>query len=199
MPVQMPREASTAATRTVIVQAARRLLAGGDWSRFTLEAVAAAAGVTRVTVYNQVGSKGGLLDAVLADLTGRAGMDRLLTDSRSMTPAAALRFVIERTCQFWHAERAVLRPLFGLSAVDRDIAANLAQRERWREDQLDRLLDRLAALAPVNSDLPRRSVLTGMLVLTSFATYDGLGVLADDPARAVQLIEHLISSLIGHR
>src|SRR4051812_38063612 len=119
----MRRAAATAATRQAVVTAGRELLATVPWREFTLEAVAGRAGVTRVTVYNQVRNKAGLLDAVLTELTSRAGMDRLLTESRGLGPAEALAFVVAQTCRFWHAERAVLRPLFGLAAVDAGVAA----------------------------------------------------------------------------
>ncbi|MEV4617135.1 helix-turn-helix domain-containing protein [Asanoa sp. NPDC049573] len=190
------RAASTAATHQAIVDAARELLATRQWREFTLDAVAKRAGVTRVTVYNQVRSKQGLLDAVLADVAQHAGMDQLLTDTRDLTAADARRFVIERTCRFWHAQRDVLRPLFGLAAVDREVAATLARRERWRADQIHRLVLRLSATPPREA-FDRSTVVAGVIALTSFPTYDGLGPLADDPARAAALIDHLVVSLTG--
>ncbi len=204
------RAAATAATRRAIIDAGRQLLAAGNWRGFTLDAVAAAAGVTRVTVYNQVHSKSGLLDAVLTDLTERAGMDQLLTATKAMPAEEARAYIVERTCRFWHAERPVLRPLFGLSAVDKDVAANLAQRERWRTDQLDRLLDRLAEERSGNPlpqrdvmprsqvlAMPRSHVLAGLVAVTSFPAYDALGSLADDPTAATVVISRLAASLTG--
>lgn len=197
------RAAATAATRRAIIDAGRRLLAAGDWRAFTLDAVATAAGVTRVTVYNQVHSKSGLLDAVLTDLTERAGMDQLLTATQAMPAEDARAYIVERTCRFWHAERSVLRPLFGLAAVDSDIAANLAQREQWRTDQLVRLLDRLATERPAaqrssaRAALARSHVLAGLVAVTSFPAYDALGSLADDPRAAAAVIDHLAVSLTG--
>jgi AcrR family transcriptional regulator len=197
MQQQGRRAASTAATRRTIIDAARELLTTADWRRFTLDTVAATAGVTRVTVYNQVRSKHGLLDAVLTDLTERGGMDRLLTATHDLSATAARAFIVERTCQFWHAERSVLRPLFGLAAIDQHIAANLAQRERWRGVQIERLLDRLADEKPAGTDLSPSVVLAGTLAVTSFATYDALGPLADDPGPAAELILRLVTNLTG--
>ena len=191
------RAATTAATRQAIIDAGRQLLAAGEWRSFTLDAVAAAAGVTRVTVYNQVRSKAGLLDAVLTDLTERAGMDQLLTATKQMSAADALTYVVDRTCRFWHAERSVLRPLFGLSAVDKDIAANLGQRERWRTDQLDRLVERLDHEGALTTRLAKSQALAGLVAVTAFATYDALGAVADDPTQAAALIGMLATSLTG--
>jgi AcrR family transcriptional regulator len=187
------RAASTAATRQAIIDAARRMLAERSWREFTLEAVAAAAGVTRVTIYNQVQSKSGLLDAVLTDVAERAGMDRLLTSSADMAPADARRFIVDRTIEFWHKERAVLRPLFGLAAVDAEIAAHLEQREQWRSDQFDRLLDRFG---PIVEGLSRPTVRAGLVAVTSFLTYDRLGPIAEDPHVAAELIHRMVASLI---
>jgi AcrR family transcriptional regulator len=195
MRAQGRRAASTAATRQAVINAARDLLAEGRWSGFTLEAVASRAGVTRVTVYNQVASKAGLLDAVLTDLVERAGMDRLLTDTQEMTAEQARAFVVGQTCRFWHAERAVLRPLFGLAAIDQEIAANLAQREQWRTGQLDQLLVRLTAQNGFAPRLPREALLAGLRAVTSFPAYDALGGVADDPAVAAALIDRLVIGL----
>ena len=190
------RAAATAATRRGIIDAARELLATRQWQHFTVEAVAGRAGVTRVTVYNQVGSKRGLLDAVLTDLTSRAGMDLLLTDTQHVGASEACAVIVRRTCRFWHAERHLLRPLFGLAAADRDVASILAQREQWRGDQMDRLVQRLLA-EPAAPAFDRPDVLAGVLAVTSFPAYDALGAVADDPDRAAPLLTHLVRSLTG--
>ena len=193
-----PRAAATAATRRAVIDAARDLLATRQWQHFTIDAVAERAGVTRVTVYNQVGRKSGLLDAVLTDLTERAGMDQLLTDTRHLGAAEARSTIVRRTCRFWHAERDVLRPLFGLAAADRDVASALAQREQWRGDQLRRLQDRLRDEQPAAAvTLPPPDVLAALIAVTSFPTYDALGAVADDPDRAAGLIDHLVRALTG--
>jgi AcrR family transcriptional regulator len=191
------RAASTAATRRAIIEAGRALLATREWRNFTLEAVATNAGVTRVTVYNQVQSKYGLLDAVLTELTERAGMDQLLTNTRDLDATAARLAIVEQTCRFWHAERDVLRPLFGLAAIDQEVAATLAEREQWRRDQLEQLLDRLVEEAPNVNRFDRPALLAGVVAVTSFPTYDALGELADDPVAAAKVIDHLVVSLTG--
>jgi AcrR family transcriptional regulator len=191
------RAAATAATRRGIIDAARELLATQQWQRFTIEAVANRAGVTRVTVYNQVRSKRGLLDAVLADLTDRAGMDQLLTDTQHLSAGEACAVIVRRTCLFWHSERQLLRPLFGLAGVDHEVASILTQREEWRGNQMQRLVQRLAAETTTESSLDEADVLAGVTAVTSFVTYDALGAVADDPDRAALLLNRLVRSLTG--
>jgi AcrR family transcriptional regulator len=183
----MRRAEATAATRQAVIAAARELLATVPWREFTLEAVASRAGVTRVTVYNQVRNKAGLLDAVLTELTSRAGMDQLLTASRELGPDEALAFVVEQTCRFWHEERAVLRPLFGLATIEAGIAAHLAGREDRRREQFRRLL-------PGQSE----AVLAGVVAATSFPAYDALGVVGDDPAVAAGLVLRMVHGLVSN-
>jgi AcrR family transcriptional regulator len=182
----MRRTESTAATRQAIIAAAREQLAGQDWRHFTLEAVAARAGVTRVTVYNQMRNKYGLLDAVLTELAAGGGMDNLVTAARQMTPPDALAYAVGRSCRFWHAERAVLRPLFGLAAIDAGIAANLGRREGWRAGQFARLTGRT----------PGDPALAGIVTVTSFPAYDGLGALAGHPERAAEVILRMARALL---
>ena len=191
------RAAATAATRRGIIDAARELLATQQWQRFTLEAVANRAGVTRMTVYNQVRSKRGLLDAVLADLTERAGMDQLLTDTQHLSAGEACTVIVRRTCRFWYAERQLLRPLFGLAGIDQEVASILAQREQWRGNQMHHLVRRLAAQTTPESSFDQAEVLAGVLAVTSFPAYDALGTVADDPDRATLLLNRLLRSLTG--
>jgi len=189
------RAAATESTRSTIVAAARDLLADRRWQDFTVEAVANRAGVTRVTVYNQVRSKAGLIEAVLTDLTRQARMDQLLDDTEHLTATDARAAIVLRTCRFWHAERAILRPLFSLAGIDQAVGSALAQREVWRREQLRHLLQRLAGRNTSTAAFTADDVLAAALALTSFPAYDQLGSLADDPDRASALINHLLASL----
>jgi AcrR family transcriptional regulator len=189
------RAAATEATRRGIIAAARDLLTERQWQDFTVEAVANRAQVTRVTVYNQVKSKAGLLEAVLTELTQQARMDQLLNDTEHLTATDACAAIALRTCRFWHAERAILRPLYSLAGIDPVIGAALAQREGWRREQLRHLLRRLAEQNTLTATIAADDALAAALAVTSFPTYDQLGQLADDPDRASGLITRLLSNL----
>src|SRR5262249_61273206 len=65
-------------TRQRIVAAAAAILGTAEGiSGFSLQAVAAKAGVTRLTGYNQFGSRRALLEAVFDEMAGRGGAPRL--------------------------------------------------------------------------------------------------------------------------
>src|SRR5262249_56620917 len=85
------RQTSVEQTRARIVAAARELLATpGGVSGFTVDAVAAQAGVARMTVYNQFGSKRGLLEALFDDLAARGLVAPLLPAFGRPEPPDAL-------------------------------------------------------------------------------------------------------------
>ncbi|WP_040791948.1 TetR/AcrR family transcriptional regulator [Nocardia paucivorans] len=62
--VRIPyQEAARELLRTAVLDAMRELLFDRDWSKITLSDVATAAGVSRQTLYNEFGSRGGLAQA----------------------------------------------------------------------------------------------------------------------------------------
>jgi hypothetical protein len=126
-------------------------------------------------------------------------MDQLLTETQHLGASEACAVIVRRTCRFWHSERQLLRPLFGLAGVDHEVASILAQREQWRGAQMQRLVHRLTteAATAASSSFDQSDVLAGVIAMTSFPAYDALGAVADDPDRAALLLNHLIRSLTG--
>lgn len=119
-------------TRARILEAARRLVveAGPETG---VGQVADLAGVSRITVYNQFGSKAGLLDALSPDL-GR-GFQAL--PEAGADPAADLWRRIEQACAAWAADPLLYRRLgpqreAGRSEADQALAGSLAAHDRLR-------------------------------------------------------------------
>src|SRR5262249_61318078 len=76
-------------TRQRIVAAAAAILGPAEGiSGFSLQAVAAKAGVTRLTVYNQFGSRRALLEAVFDGMAVRAGLGRIAAVPAGVPPPA---------------------------------------------------------------------------------------------------------------
>src|SRR3546814_10225277 len=72
------RDAASAAKREHMLGAAIRYLRDeAPVAGFSLEAVAKAAGVTRLTLYNQFGSRRGLLEAVFDEIADHGRLTRL--------------------------------------------------------------------------------------------------------------------------
>src|SRR5262249_20338293 len=113
------RQTAGEQTRARIVAAARELLAApGGFSGFTVDAVAAEAGVARRTVYNQFGSKMGLLEALFDELAARGLVARLRAAFVRPEPREALDELIAAFGGFWHSDRVVIRRIRGLASLD---------------------------------------------------------------------------------
>src|ERR671939_1455948 len=96
------RQEAAEETRARIIAAARELLsAAGGVSGFTIDSVARQAGVARMTVYHQFGSKQGLLEALFDSLAASGGMTQLATAFRRDDPLDALDAFTATFARFW--------------------------------------------------------------------------------------------------
>jgi AcrR family transcriptional regulator len=184
------RARAAAESRAGVVAAARAVLSDPATPAWGMEAVAAAAGVTRMTVYNQFGSRAALIEAVLDQVVARDRMDQLVAGTSELDPVDALRAALLTTCRFWHAERPLLRRLFAAAYTEPAVAALLTRREGWRRDQFAALIGRVAPALQEDS-----AVLDLLVAVSSFPAYDRLGPTADAPDVAADLLHRLIRAL----
>jgi AcrR family transcriptional regulator len=139
------RQAAADQTRARIIAAARDLLAAeGGLGGFTVEAVARAAGVARMTVYYQFGSRIGLLEALFDSLASHQGADQLVAAIQRPDPLEGLAQFIESLAHFWNSDRPIVRRLQGLAAIDPDFEAVWQAREALRRQGLHTLVERIA-------------------------------------------------------
>ncbi|MFF3097075.1 TetR/AcrR family transcriptional regulator [Streptomyces cyaneofuscatus] len=82
--------------REALLDAALRALADRPWRTVRMVDVAALAGVSRQTLYNEFGTKGGLATALLRQAADRylTGVDRALTAPAPEHPAAVARWTV---------------------------------------------------------------------------------------------------------
>ncbi|MFZ6647285.1 TetR/AcrR family transcriptional regulator [Undibacterium sp. TJN25] len=135
---------------------------------FSLDAVAKAAGVTRLTVYNQFGSRNGLLEAVFDEIAQKGGIFRH-NDARAMAdPHQALHSAIEIFCDFWSSDPAIGR-LHDAMAMDPDIAHGLTERMERGRQTIAAIVARIAGdgAAPA----AQRDAADLIFALTGFASY----------------------------
>jgi AcrR family transcriptional regulator len=130
--------------RLRIVAAAAKLLRAKGASGFSLDAVARKAHVTRLTVYNQFGSRRRLLEAVFDDHAARGGLGRLPQAVSSPDPREGLRQVVEIFCDFWSLDHEAMSGLQGMGSADAEFAAAISARNERRRRIFDVLLTRLA-------------------------------------------------------
>jgi len=158
-------------TRRRIIEASRGLLAEGEIGAFSMEAVARLAGLSRLTIYYQFGSKRALLEAIYDDIASRSGLMRLPEVFHATNAVAGLRRFVEIFTAFWAGDRVLIRKLRALAALDSDFQAAVA-RDRWRRGGMSSLLQRLASeglIAPAEEE-----TIDLLCSLTSFETFDAL-------------------------
>jgi len=192
------RKAAAEETRVRIVGAARELLvAEGGFSGFTVEAVARGAGVARMTVYYQFGSKAGLLEAIYDDLAARGKIGERLADAfRKTDPLEALSGFVEAFGRFYASDRHVIRRLQGLAALDPDFERGARARGERRREGLRVLLPRLQERygRPVPEEL--EGAVDVLHVLTSFETFDGLAGNKHELEKVAPVVERLVRAVL---
>jgi len=191
------RQASTEETRARIIEAARELLGGpGNAAGFRVDAVARLAGVARVTVYYQFGSKLGLLEALYNDLAARGLADRLPAVFHESDPLQALYRLIEAFCHFWATDRVVTRRLRALALLDDEVGQGIRERDEWRRGHFQRLVGRLQEQYG-QPEPDRVAALDLLYTLTSFESYDLLARDNRDADAVAGLIKPLSLKILG--
>ena len=191
------RQVAIDENRARVIAAARELLVSADPGRFSIDAVAQRADVSRATVYYQFRSKLGLLEALFDSVAAAGGMSGLPDAFGRPDPLAALDEFVSVFGRFWGSDRLLHRRLHGLAAVDQDLGAALQARQEWRRKGATALAGRLtdergAPLAEVAPD-----VIDVLFTLTSFATFDTLAGSEKTPEAVVPLVQHLARAALA--
>lgn len=165
------RTAAATEKRATVLAAATDLLRKRSISDFSLETVAKAAGVTRLTVYNQFGSRRGLLEAVLDELAERGRLVRLPQALQAEDPRVALEVLIDIFCDFWAGDPALAR-LHDAIALDTEFGEALQARNELRRERLKVLINRMGFAKATAA--ARREAVDLIFTLTSCAVHRSL-------------------------
>lgn len=161
------RAAAAAKKRESVVEAAQHQLRKGSLATFSLESVAKAAGISRLTVYNQFGSRRGLLEAVFDEIAQRGGLARLSAAAANPDGRDGIAQLVDIFCAFWNSDPA-LAALHDAMAIDDEFAQALQARNERRRGNLADLVDRISK----DSGKKARSEAVDLMYgLTSCATY----------------------------
>ena len=171
------RRAATDQTRARVLDAARQLIMGSSVPP-SIDAVAAQAGVARMTVYYQFGSKAGLLEALFDELGGRHFQSELPRVMSQADPLQALSDLVEVFFKFWSSERLVTRRIRGMAALDRDFEESIRGRDERRKILLRTVLARIEQKYGKPSNERFEQTVDLLYGLTSFALFDTMS--ADD-------------------
>jgi AcrR family transcriptional regulator len=180
-------------------------------ANFSVDAIARQAGVARMTVYYQFGSKAGLLEALLDDLANQGGMDRLPGAFRRSDPLDALDAFIIVLGHFYSAYRLIDRRLRALAVLDRDLEPALAARDERRRTGLRVIAQRIStppgdsALGEPVQDgrdhgpgLDLEETIAVLHMLTSFQSFDALASNTRSIDDVVPLVQRVARAILRH-
>ena len=168
------RAEQVAHTREQILAAAHELMIGAGFHRLSLDEVAKAAGVTRVTIYNQFGSKLGLLEALLDSFGRRGAAGRMGSAGEIADPWQGLVATITETVRFWSTDRPFLRRLLGLAAVDPETREVIERRENLRRHGWALVSEGFAARGELPPGATKADAVAVFTALSSFPLFDAL-------------------------
>lgn len=192
------RQQAVDQTRTRIVTATREILgAEDDFVGFSIDAVARQAGVARMTIYYQFGSRVGLLDALCDSLAATGGMWSLRAALDDPDPLHGLDVFVTAFARFWGSTRRVTRRLHALAALDADFEEVIRLRQERRQHHLERLLPRIAALhgRPLPNELD--DAVDMLFTLISFETFDSLAGPAQTFDQVAPLVHRMSLASLG--
>ena len=185
--VSSVRTAAAAQKRDRVIDAAAKLLReDASISSFSLDGVAKAAGVTRLTVYNQFGSRRGLLEAVFDEIARQGGLEAIAGAMAMADPHAALDRLVEIFCGFWQHDPAIGR-LHEAMAIDPEFASALIERNERRRKGFTVLVERIAGKTATRR--ARQDAVDTIFALTSYAMFAMLS-----PGRSANDACHLVQS-----
>lgn len=164
-------EQNVAAARAAIIAAARDLFVERGFHHTSVDDIASKAGVSRATCYYQFKSKGGLVDAVIADVQKRAPASlrsRIRAPASLPRPVDNLHGLIEDICLIWEEDRPLFRRVMALGEVDPEVREVIEEREAERSLAIDAISQRLIAR------YARRATVEALWALTSFAIFDAI-------------------------
>jgi AcrR family transcriptional regulator len=174
-------------TRSKILDAALAVLVSGK--RFSIDAVAREAKVTRVTVYDRFGTREALVESTFDRLAETGGLTFLPRAFTQSDPLVALTEFVVIFCGFYSVHRAALRRLHALGVLGQGVEGPTDRNTR-RLHGLEVLLGRIA-----DAGFPRARAPAAVRVahaLTSFAFVDELAGFERDPVDVAPTVVTLI-------
>lgn len=174
-------------SRAAILRAARAQLEANGYRQFTMAGLATESGVTRQTIHNLFGTKTSVLEAVFDLIALDSGMERM-REVMMLPPGDAqlVRFV-GIFCSFWKRNRALLRRVHGIAAIDPEFGAVIEARNRRRLRAAARIVERLGG-----EDVEQRAVM--LAAITSFEFFDMLAQSCRSEAEAEAMALRLARS-----
>ena len=166
-----------AQTRQDILTAARKLFGERGYVATSIGDIAAEAGVAVQTIYSRLGSKRGMLMALIDRIDEESGVaERAAELLAARTPAEVLGAEVRLTRAFQERCGDVIGALFAASAAEPELAEAVAEGRRRHREGARITVDRIAELGGLRADVARAQA-TGLLSVV--LAHDGWRELVD--------------------
>lgn len=186
------RQQSSNDARERAIIATADILAESQAPVLRMEDIAAAAGITRQTLYNLFGSKTALIEAVFDHLARAGGMESMRSAMMQPDPEKRLAAMIEVFTGFWTASRTVLRHIRALAATDPDLHTAIQARDERRRMACQHVV---RGFSGTNPDAARKA--NTLWALTSFEFFDLLAGDEHTPSTQAETVLHLAHAALG--
>jgi AcrR family transcriptional regulator len=154
-----------------VLEAAERLIRDDAFHSATMEEIAAAAGVSRATVFNRLGSKLGVLQALFTRAEQSPEAQAIYEALAIDDPVASLEAVIGAACAVWETHGYVHEQLQAIVVLEPEASAPV---ERHRAEQLrdlQGLTRRLARAGHLRPGLGQARATATLQMLTSLESF----------------------------
>jgi AcrR family transcriptional regulator len=189
------RQELTGRKRRAILAATRAQLESQGFLHFTMESLARESGVTRQTIHNLFGTKGGVLEALFDQLAQDAGLERMREVMQQADAGAMVAGFVEVFTRFWARDRMLLKRIHGIAAIDSEFAAAVEGRNRRRRIASARIVDRIGRTGSGDEELKRRAAT--LYALTSFEFFDALAEVSGSLEVAASSVLNLVRLAIA--
>lgn len=193
------RQALTEETRVRILEAARKLLASeATPADLGLQTIARQAGVSRLTIYYQFGSRPGLLEALYDYLADRGNVRQVAEIFHESDANRALEKMVRTFVQFWASDPVVMRRLRSMSVLDAEIEAGVRARDARRRHIAGEIVKRFH-LHQVDPEKNKQQNFTAdvLSMLTAFETYDSMSRAGHDDQTITETLSKLARAAIA--
>jgi AcrR family transcriptional regulator len=163
------RESSETVAR--VLEAAERMIKEDAFHAATMDELAAAAGVSRATVFNRFGSKLGVLEALFTRGMEGPEMAAIQEALALEDPVAALDAVVEAGCAIWEVCGLVVQQLQAVAVLEPDAAALVDQQRDQQRAELQDLTRRLAKADKLRPGLSQARATATLHMLTSLESF----------------------------
>jgi len=167
------RAEAAAATRRQILDSGWAEIRRAGYRPVSVEAIAARAGVTRVTVYRHFPSRGELFEAIAWEQVGRARLQRLDAARSHPDVVEATRRFLHENCLLFRDVGSILRAMLEVEREEPELAAVLRATYRGRRlESIRQLAVRIAASDHAAPGWSADDIADALTILTCIETFE---------------------------